>query len=106
MLEGLALNPPGTTRTFAIPRTSPAFNHIPLGSCVENEDQRGVGRPQDGACDVGAYELIVAGNPVPALDNLGLLLLVAMLAGAGMFLLRRGGSRAAEDGPQMNTDSA
>jgi hypothetical protein len=55
----------------------------------EHEDQRGVGRPQGAGCDVGAYEIIVP-SPTPALGSVGLLLLIGMLAGAGVFVLRRG----------------
>ncbi|MGH7786532.1 MAG: choice-of-anchor Q domain-containing protein [Candidatus Binatia bacterium] len=88
MLADLAVNPPGTTFTRAIPRTSPAFNHIPVASCVEDEDQRGVTRPQGPGCDVGAYEIIVS-YQVPALGGLGLFVLAGMLAAAGMLVLRR-----------------
>jgi len=88
MLGNLTPNPPGTTWTFSIPITSPAFNAIPVASCLEHEDQRGVFRPQGSGCDIGAYELIVA-RPTPALGSVGLVLLNGMLAAAGAFVLRR-----------------
>jgi hypothetical protein len=93
MIEPLALNPPGTTRTHALLPNSPAVNHIPAGSCVETEDQRGVHRPQGAGCDVGAYELIVAAGAAPALGGVGLLLLVGLLLGAGVVVLRNKASQ-------------
>jgi CSLREA domain-containing protein len=53
-LEPLADNG-GETLTQAIPIDSPATNHGDNATC-EAKDQRGVSRPQDGACDIGAYE--------------------------------------------------
>lgn len=47
----------GPTLTIALLPTSPAVNHIPTGSCTVTTDERGVARPQDGACDIGAFEL-------------------------------------------------
>jgi hypothetical protein len=49
----------GPTQTMAIPSTSPAFNAIPKAACAVSVDQRGVHRPQDLRCDIGAYELKV-----------------------------------------------
>jgi len=43
----------GTTKTHNLLAGSPA---IDAGSCVTATDQRGVIRPQNGACDIGAYE--------------------------------------------------
>lgn len=37
---------------------SPLVNRIPLATCNSANDQRGVARPQDGACDIGAHEVI------------------------------------------------
>ncbi len=45
----------GETRTQAIPVESPAYNKGDNVTC-EAKDQRGVSRPQDGACDIGAFE--------------------------------------------------
>ncbi|MDN5871585.1 MAG: hypothetical protein L0H73_12795, partial [Nitrococcus sp.] len=63
-LGPLADNPPGDTRTHALLTGSPAIDRVNDGTCPPpDEDQRGVGRPQDGngdggpACDSGAYEL-------------------------------------------------
>jgi hypothetical protein len=49
----------GPTQTMAIAPTSPAFNAIPKAACAVTTDQRGVHRPQDLRCDIGAYELRV-----------------------------------------------
>jgi hypothetical protein len=56
----------GSTRTLALPATSPAVDAVTnVDTCPPPaQDQRGVTRPQDGngdggvACDVGAYELL------------------------------------------------
>ena len=47
---------------FAIPshallENSPAIDQIPAGNCVVSEDQRGIARPQNKLCDIGAFEL-------------------------------------------------
>lgn len=53
----------GPTQTIALLPTSSAVNAIPIAACTDtlgnrvNTDQRGVGRPQGSACDIGAYEL-------------------------------------------------
>lgn len=58
----LAVNPPGTTATFALGENSPAVNHIPAGQAgcgmTVAADQRGAPRPMPAGegCDVGAYE--------------------------------------------------
>ena len=46
----------GSTPTLALLPGSPAANIIPASSCDTSTDQRGVTRPQHGACDSGAYE--------------------------------------------------
>lgn len=46
----------GSTYTSAIAAGSPARDAVPLGSCSVATDQRGITRPQGGACDIGAYE--------------------------------------------------
>ncbi len=60
MLEALASNG-GPTQTMGLPPNSPALNKIPSGTpgCTKTTDQRGIARPQGGACDVGAYEFVV-----------------------------------------------
>jgi hypothetical protein len=56
----------GPTETHALLRGSVAIDRIPEADCVDAEgqplttDQRGVTRPQGGACDVGAVEMEVA----------------------------------------------
>lgn len=49
-----------THGTFTNPPLSGSLivNRIPTGSCGTANDQRGVARPQDGACDIGAHEAI------------------------------------------------
>lgn len=53
-IGGLANNG-GPTDTQALAATSPAVN---AGSGCTTTDQRGVGRPQGAACDIGAFEYI------------------------------------------------
>lgn len=58
LLQGLAVNAPGTTATHALSWASPA---VDAGSCsagAVGEDQRGVLRPQGRSCDIGAYEFV------------------------------------------------
>jgi CSLREA domain-containing protein len=47
----------GPTATMAIPPGSSAIDVVPDNDCPLTSDQRGVARPQRGACDAGAYEL-------------------------------------------------
>jgi hypothetical protein len=54
----------GTTPTHALLPTSPAFD-AGASSCALPADQRGIARPQNNACDIGAYEfacVIVVSN--------------------------------------------
>ncbi len=46
----------GPTPTYELLANSPALNRIPPVACDVPTDQRGVKRPQQGACDIGAYE--------------------------------------------------
>jgi hypothetical protein len=61
--EDLALGPlqdnGGPTETHALLPGSVAIDRIPEAMCEVNTDQRDVGRPQGGACDVGAFEVEV-----------------------------------------------
>lgn len=58
---GALANNGGTNQTHAIDNTSSAYNAAPdctdIGGNSVTFDQRGVGRPQDGVCDVGSFEL-------------------------------------------------
>jgi hypothetical protein len=62
----------GATLTHALLPGSPAIDAIPWGTngCGTTliSDQRGQARPQpaSGACDIGAYEVEVAGQPLSA----------------------------------------
>jgi hypothetical protein len=48
----------GPTETIALLVSSPAVDAVPAGACgTSTVDQRGVPRPQGGACDMGAFEL-------------------------------------------------
>ncbi len=59
-LTPLALNAPGATETMALSEGSPALGAIPPGAAEcggsVTSDQRGVVRPLDGGCEIGAYE--------------------------------------------------
>jgi hypothetical protein len=49
----------GSTDTFAPEPTSPAVDAIPAGApFCDGADQRGIARPQNGGCDIGAVELV------------------------------------------------
>ncbi|MBA4158072.1 MAG: CSLREA domain-containing protein [Gemmatimonadetes bacterium] len=54
----------GPTWTHALLHKSPAIDAIPFGSngCGISTDQRGVERPQIGACDIGAFEFARGGG--------------------------------------------
>lgn len=56
-LSALALNRPGLTPTQLIGNTSPAFNQGNAATCAAT-DQRGVTRPREGGCDLGAVEFV------------------------------------------------
>jgi hypothetical protein len=56
----------GRTAVFPL-GNGPAVNAIPPGSCVLADDQRGTARPQNGACDIGAFEQTIVtgvGGPI------------------------------------------
>ncbi|GAB6180830.1 hypothetical protein JCM14036_21490 [Desulfotomaculum defluvii] len=55
-LGPLALNPPGTTMTHGLLSGSVAIDSVKSADCTVSTDQRGVARPQNSACDAGAYE--------------------------------------------------
>jgi hypothetical protein len=60
----------GPTETVAILSNSAALDAIPTASCTDVDgntlttDQRGTTRPQGSACDIGAFELVLAGPTV------------------------------------------
>lgn len=58
----------GPTRTMAITAASPARD---AGASCPGLDQRGVARPQGAACDLGAFELVLALGVSPALLAVG-----------------------------------
>lgn len=63
-LVGPLANNGGPTQTHALLSDSPAIDRIPAtGVNCPATDQRGVARPQNSACDIGAYEVVL--NPAP-----------------------------------------
>ncbi len=70
MLGPLADNG-GQTMTHALLDASPAIDGVPVLDCTDAAgvalvvDQRGVGRPQGPACDIGAFEKLPPGLPCP-----------------------------------------
>jgi hypothetical protein len=75
----------GPTHTIPLHPLSVAIDAAP--GCLSATDQRGVARPQGGACDAGAFEFDGA-EPVPALPWLGVAALFAALCLAGLWSLR------------------
>lgn len=57
----------GPTPTRALTASSPARNAAAASTCPST-DQRGVARPQEGACDIGAFEYQVPAPPSPPPD--------------------------------------
>jgi len=65
---GALANNGGATQTFAITATSPAYNAGDNAACAP-ADQRGVTRPQNGTCDIGAFELNTQSGPTFAVNT-------------------------------------
>lgn len=84
-LGALALNPPGTTPTRALPAGHAAIDTGDNIGCPAT-DQRGVARPQGTTCDVGAYEYYPA---IPTLSEWAQIGMAALLVGGGLLALRR-----------------
>lgn len=59
----------GTTSTRAITCTSPAYN-TGTNTGAPATDQRGITRPQNDITDIGAYEVVCAPPPVPAVAHM------------------------------------
>ena len=57
LLSSLADNG-GETETHALQFDSPALDAIPAANCATTADQRGIARPQNGLCDIGAVEMM------------------------------------------------
>jgi predicted outer membrane repeat protein len=61
----------GPTQTIALLPASPAVDAIPVSACTDvtgnpvTTDERGVARPQGRGCDIGAFELVPQGMPIP-----------------------------------------
>lgn len=73
-LLGALVDNGGPTKTMALRSGSPAIN---AGTCTDVPliDQRGMSRPQNGACDIGAFErgtailTVTGGNPLATFVN-------------------------------------
>lgn len=63
-LLGPLQNNGGPTSTHALAGNSPAVNVADVPHC-RSTDQRGVSRPQQGTCDIGAYEYVPPTPPAP-----------------------------------------
>ncbi len=88
-LEPLADNG-GLTETRALGPDSIAIDRIPKAMCEVDEDQRGVGRPQNKLCDVGAFELTTGGGGCSATGGgPSTPWWIAMVLGALVVALRR-----------------
>jgi predicted outer membrane repeat protein len=86
LLGPLALNAPGTTKTFALLPGSPAIDKADPGN-FPSTDQRGVARPQGAGPDIGAYEYF--STPIPTLTEWGMIIFM-LLAGLGaVYYLRK-----------------
>lgn len=65
----------GAITTIALQTTSPAINSVPLANCTTNSggalttDQRGLTRPDNSACDAGAYELDTTAPAITVTNN-------------------------------------
>ncbi len=67
----------GPTQTIALTASSPAVDIIPASACTDTSgnlvttDQRGVPRPQDANCDIGAFELVIpeGNDPGPSITS-------------------------------------
>ncbi|HEV2476403.1 MAG TPA: choice-of-anchor Q domain-containing protein, partial [Candidatus Dormibacteraeota bacterium] len=58
----------GPTQTMALQGGSPAIDAIPSGGTCSGTDQRGVPRPQNGKCDIGAFEVYTTPPTIPTLS--------------------------------------
>ena len=65
-LLGTLQNNGGPTNTQALGAGSPAIGAANAGTC-SGTDQRGVARPQQGTCDIGAFEYVPPPPPPPGL---------------------------------------
>lgn len=69
---GLLADNGGPTLTHALLDASPAIDAVPVPDCTDAAgvalviDQRGEGRPQGPACDMGAFEHLPPGLPCPS----------------------------------------
>ena len=72
LLGPLQVNAPGNTATHALLNGSPAFDAIPTvdAACgLLPDDQRGVVRPQEAGCDIGAVEQQIFKSFLPVMLN-------------------------------------
>ncbi len=69
---GTLANYGGNTQTFVLLPGSPAIDVIPPANCVLPTDQRGVSRPINGMCDIGAFESFAFSPNNPLTGNVGI----------------------------------
>jgi len=81
----------GQTQTRLPAAGSPLIDAINQADCdpAVTVDQRGVSRPQDGACDIGAVEVQRVTRQAPVLSIWGVLFLLTTLCGVGSVSMRR-----------------
>lgn len=91
---GALANNGGPTPTHALLPGSQALDA--LSQCALPSDQRGVSRPQNGRCDIGAFELVSqsAGAPAGGAGTVALLPGAAGTAGGAATLTNSGGAAA------------
>jgi Ca2+-binding RTX toxin-like protein len=61
----------GPTKTHNLVKGSPAVDAVTTGCPPPTTDQRGVPRPHDAACDIGAVELVLCNGQVATLVGTG-----------------------------------
>jgi IPTL-CTERM motif len=79
----------GPAKTVAIEPGSPAIDMADPACPPPFTDERGVTRPQQAACDIGAYELLVQVSNIPTMSEWGLIITTGLLGIAGLMVIRR-----------------
>ena len=79
----------GPAKTIALLPASPAIDTADPACPPPFTDERGVTRPQQTACDIGAYELLVQVSNIPTMSEWGLIITAGLLGIAGLMVVRR-----------------
>lgn len=79
----------GLTETIALLFTSPAVEMADPVCPSQGTDQRGVSRPQNSRCDIGAFELELIARPIPTISEWGLLAMAAAFGVIGILAVRK-----------------